>query len=74
MEHPGCVSLEEKRYLFEVEREPIKIMKRAYIMFHEAAHMWFGNYVSLKWWNNLFLKEGFATFFGYMAVKEYFKE
>lgn len=64
----------ERRYLFEEEREPLKIMRRAYIMFHEISHLWFGDYVSIEWWNNLFLKEGFATFFGYKAVKEYYKE
>ncbi|KAL4477021.1 hypothetical protein ABPG72_011718 [Tetrahymena utriculariae] len=74
MENPGCISLEEKRYIFEEEREPLKIMRRAYIMFHEISHMWFGDYVSLEWWNNLFLKEGFATFFGYKAVSKYYSQ
>lgn len=35
--------------------------------------MWFGDCISLDWWNNLFLKEGFANFFGYKINKEYFK-
>ncbi|KAL4431564.1 hypothetical protein ABPG74_017269 [Tetrahymena malaccensis] len=66
--------IKEKRYIFEEEREPLKIMRRSYIMFHEIAHMWFGDFVSLEWWNNLFLKEGFATFFGYKAVSKYYSQ
>lgn len=90
MENPGCVSLEgtflflkmvftcyfckEKRFLFDEKREPFKVMRRIYIMMHEISHMWFGNYMSLDWWNNLFLKEGFATFFGHKMSKKYLKE
>ncbi|KAL4477019.1 hypothetical protein ABPG72_011716 [Tetrahymena utriculariae] len=73
MENPGCTTLEERRYVFEQEREPIKIALRSDIIFHEISHMWFGDCISLDWWNNLFLKEGFANFFGYKINKEYFK-
>ena len=42
----------------------------AYIMAHEVAHQWFGNLVTPHWWSDLWLKEGFASFMGYVSVNE----
>ncbi|CAI4222816.1 unnamed protein product [Auanema sp. JU1783] len=49
----------EKRVTFEV-------------LAHEIAHQWFGNLVTMKWWNNLWLNEGFATMMAHKAVLELF--
>ncbi|SCU93657.1 LAFA_0F17546g1_1 [Lachancea sp. 'fantastica'] len=53
---------------------PLSLQKIAYVVSHEIAHQWFGNLVTMKWWDELWLNEGFATWIGYHAVNEMFPE
>ncbi|CEP61992.1 M1 family metallopeptidase LALA0_S04e05270g [Lachancea lanzarotensis] len=53
---------------------PLSLQKIAYVVSHEIAHQWFGNLVTMKWWDELWLNEGFATWIGYYAVNEMFPE
>ncbi|KAH3899138.1 M1 family metallopeptidase SCDLUD_004564 [Saccharomycodes ludwigii] len=51
---------------------PIVLQKIAYVVCHELAHQWFGNLVTMNWWDELWLNEGFATWLGYVAVSKFF--
>lgn len=50
----------------------MSLQKIAYVVSHEIAHQWFGNMVTMKWWDELWLNEGFATWVGYYAVAKFF--
>ncbi|KAL7777303.1 hypothetical protein CFE70_007726 [Pyrenophora teres f. teres 0-1] len=46
----------------------------AYVVAHELAHQWFGNLVTMDWWNELWLNEGFATWVGWLAIDHLYPE
>ena len=48
-----------------------ELMSYAYTHAHELAHIWFGDLVTMKWWDDLWLNEAFATWFGWKTVELY---
>ncbi|CAG8507897.1 5955_t:CDS:10 [Scutellospora calospora] len=75
MENWGLVTFRTASILFDPKASDAKFKEHiAYIVSHELAHQWFGNLVTMKWWDNLWLKEGFATWIGYFAVDKFFPD
>jgi aminopeptidase N len=66
MEHPGAIFYSEERFVFRERATRTQLLGRTATVYHEVAHQWFGDLVTMKWFDDLWLKEGFAT---YMAAK-----
>lgn len=69
MENWGLITYREQALLAEPKTTGISAKQYiALVIAHELSHQWFGNLVTMKWWNNLWLNESFATLMEYVAV------
>ncbi|WP_187283094.1 aminopeptidase N [Streptomyces sp. t39] len=69
MENPGCVTFREE-FVFRGNVTQASYERRANVILHEMAHMWFGDLVTMQWWDDLWLKESFADFMGSFSMVE----
>ncbi|CAI7870730.1 unnamed protein product, partial [Closterium sp. NIES-54] len=75
MENWGLITFRETALLVDENSAPAATKQRvAYVISHELAHQWFGNLVTMQWWNDLWLNEGFATWVGWLGVDYIFPE
>ncbi|MFW6720386.1 aminopeptidase N [Streptomyces sp. MAR4 CNY-716] len=69
MENPGLVTFREE-FVFRGKVTDAAYERRANVVLHEMAHMWFGDLVTMEWWDDLWLKESFADYMGALALAE----
>ncbi|MGH3312592.1 MAG: aminopeptidase N [Streptomyces sp.] len=69
MENPGLVTFREE-FVFRGKVTEASYEGRANVILHEMAHMWFGDLVTMEWWDDLWLKESFADYMGALALVE----
>lgn len=69
MEHAGAIFYRESSLVFDHKPSKLELLRRSTLVYHEVAHQWFGNLVTMPWFDELWLKEGFATWASYAVME-----
>src|SRR5690606_12817294 len=70
MENPGLVTFRDEHYLRRGTTTQVDRETMAGVQLHEMAHMWFGDLVTMRWWDDLWLNESFAEYLAHRALVE----
>ena len=74
MEHIGAIQFNDRRMFLEKKPTQDQLLSRAELIAHEVSHMWFGDLVTMKWFDDVWTKEVFANYMASMIVAEQFPD
>ena len=74
MEHPGCIQFTDHEIFLGPNPSPDELMTRLNLIAHETAHMWFGDLVTMRWFDDVWTKEVFANFMADKISREQFPD
>lgn len=75
MENWGCITFREYGLVYDPKNSSLPMKQYvAMVIAHELTHQWFGDLVTMRWWTDLWLNEGFATWMSYLAMDHFYPE